>query len=70
MSKGRCPTVAYCIIIIRATQKKMMSKPVIRTEVGKYFFNSSVCSGQPKVPIGQSPEENQVSSTSGSCHTG
>ena len=60
------PTMAYCIIIIRATQKKMMSKPVINTLVGKYFSSSSVSSGQPSVPMGQSPEENQVSRTSGS----
>jgi len=51
---------------MRATQKKMMSNPVIRTEVGKYFFSSSVSSGQPRVPMGQRPEENQVSRTSGS----
>ena len=40
------------------------------TEVGKYFLSSSVSSGQPSVPIGQRPEENQVSSTSGSRHIG
>ncbi len=66
MSNGRCPVTAYCIMIIRATQKKMMSKPVIRVEVGKYLRIASVSSGQPSVPMGQRPEENQVSRTSGS----
>ncbi len=59
-----------CIIIIRATQKKRMSCPVMRVEVGKYFASSSVSSGQPSVPMGQRPEENHVSSTSGSRQTG
>ena len=62
--------MAYCIIIIRATQKKMMSKPVTSVEVGKYLRSASVSSGQPSVPMGQRPEENQVSSTSGSRQTG
>jgi hypothetical protein len=35
VSNGTSPTTASCIIIIRATQKKMMSKPVISVEVGK-----------------------------------
>jgi hypothetical protein len=64
--EGDLPTTASCIIIMRATQKKMMSKPVTRTSVGKYFFSASVSSGQPRVPMGQRPEENQVSRTSGS----
>ena len=55
------------IIIIRATQKKMMSKPVTSTEVGYQRASSLVCSGQPMVEKGQSAEENQVSSTSSSC---
>ena len=67
---SRSVSTASCIIIIRATQKKMMSNPVTRIEVGKYFANSGVCSGQPSVPIGQRPEENQVSSTSGSRQIG
>ena len=41
-------------------------RPVTRTEVGKYFCSSGVGSGQPSVPMGQRPEENQVSRTSGS----
>ena len=44
----------------------MMSNPVTSTSVGKYFFSSSVGSGQPSVPMGHRPELNQVSSTSGS----
>jgi hypothetical protein len=64
------PTTASCIIIIRATQKNRMSCPVTSTEVGKYFCSSGVGSGQPSVPIGQRPEENQVSRTSGSRQTG
>src|SRR6266403_135507 len=54
------------IIIMRATQKKMMSKPVTRTDVGYHVSRSRVFSGQPSVENGQRPEENQVSSTSGS----
>ncbi|CAB4763879.1 unannotated protein [freshwater metagenome] len=51
---------------IRATQKNRMSYPVTKTLVGKNFAKSSVLSGQPSVEKGQSPEENQVSKTSGS----
>src|SRR4051794_35541594 len=51
---------------MRATQKKMMSKPVTRTDVGYQVARSFVSSGQPSVENGQSPDENQVSSTSGS----
>src|SRR4051794_124029 len=54
------------IIIIRATQKKMMSCPVSITEVGYHVSSSLVFSGQPRVENGHSPELNQVSSTSGS----
>src|SRR5262245_43621507 len=54
------------IIIMRATQKKMMSKPVTSTDVGYQRASAGVRSGQPRVEKGQSPEENQVSSTSGS----
>jgi len=53
--------------IMRATQKKMMSKPVTNTLVGWKVASSSVSSGQPKVPKVQRAEENQVSSTSSSC---
>ena len=55
------------IIIMRATQKKMMSKPVTSTLVGYQVARSLVCSGQPMVEKGHRAEENQVSSTSSSC---
>src|SRR4051812_1153951 len=55
------------IIIIRATQKKMMSCPVSITEVGEKVDSSSVGLGQPSVENGQSADETQVSSPSGSC---
>src|SRR4051794_6683047 len=51
---------------MRATQKKMMSKPVTSTDDGRNIFASSVCSGQPIVENGTSADENQVSSTSSS----
>ena len=55
------------IIIMRATQKKMMSKPVTSTLVGvEALASSAVGSGQPSVENGHSAEENQVSSTSSS----
>ena len=52
---------------MRATQKKMMSKPVTSALVGieALQFRASR-SGQPKVENGHSPDENHVSSTSGS----
>src|ERR1039457_3010269 len=53
-------------MIMRATQKKMMSGPVTRSVVGQNFFNISVCSGQPIVANGHNHELNQVSRTSGS----
>ena len=55
------------IIIMRATQKKMMSKPVT-SDAGRVDSASSsgVSSGQPSVENGHSAEENQVSSTSSS----
>src|SRR3989344_2743794 len=52
--------------IIRAIQKKMISYPVSKTEVGWYISRSFVFSGQPMVENVQSPEENHVSSVSGS----
>ena len=55
---------------MRATQKKMMSKPVTSTEVGYHVRSSTVSSGQPSVEKGHRPEENHVSSTSGSWRTG
>ena len=61
-------------MIIRATQKKMMSKPVTSTEVGSATSkpSSPILSslGQPWVLNGNIAEENQVSSTSGSCRSG
>ena len=53
-------------MIILATQKKMMSYPVVKLSVGKNRFKSAVSSGQPRVENGQSHELNQVSSTSDS----
>src|SRR5262249_19396703 len=53
-------------MIMRATQKKMMSKPVTRTEEGRYVSSSLVLSGQPSEENGTSCDENQVSKTSGS----
>ena len=51
-------------MIIRATQKKIISNPVTRREVGKYFLYSAVSSGQPNVEKGHKDDENQVSKTS------
>jgi hypothetical protein len=53
-------------MIIRLTQKKIISYPVTRAVVGKYNFKSSVSSGHPRVEKGHSQEENQVSRTSSS----
>src|SRR5687768_14468709 len=58
---------------MRATQKKMMSKPVISTDDGTNCWNSchsfarsGVSPGQPSVENGHNADENHVSSTSGS----
>src|SRR5471032_907875 len=51
---------------MRATQKKMMSKPVTSTDDGRKALMSGVSSGQPMVENGISADENQVSSTSAS----
>src|SRR3954470_6167430 len=53
-------------MIMRATQKKMMSLPVTRTSEGRKVSRSGVLSGQPSDEKGTSCEENQVSRTSGS----
>ena len=53
-------------MIIRATQKKMMSLPVASTEEGRNAFMSGVSSGQPSEENGMRADENQVSNTSGS----
>ena len=53
-------------MIMRATQKKMMSKPVTSTDDGRNVASSCVCAGQPSVEWHHSAELNHVSSTSGS----
>jgi hypothetical protein len=57
-------------MIIRATQKKMMSKPVTSTRGRVEGLSRSVSSGQPRVLKGHSAELNQVSSTSSSWRSG
>jgi hypothetical protein len=61
-------------MIIRATQKKMMSKPVTSTVLGRKSCCSSaarpVVWGQPSVLKGTSAELYQVSSTSSSRVSG
>jgi hypothetical protein len=60
--------VKYTVVmIIRATQKKMMSKPVTSTDEGRNVRSSFVSAGHPSVEWHHSADENQVSSTSGSC---
>ena len=54
-------------MIIRATQKKMISPPVTRTLVGWNVSRSFVFSGQPIGEKVQSHDENHVSRTSSSC---
>src|SRR4029078_2029112 len=53
-------------MIIRATQKKMMSKPVTSTDDGRNVASSRVCAGQPSVEWHHNADENHVSSTSSS----
>ena len=56
------------VITIRATQRKMISRAVERTSVGKKALKvSASVSGQPSVANGHSAELNQVSRTSVSC---
>lgn len=55
------------IMIMRATQKKRMSRPVSSSAPGKKRCRSSPPVGQPKTEKGKRPLENQVSSTSSSC---
>ena len=57
-------------MIMRDTQKKMMSLPVTSTEEGRNTSRSGVLSGQPSELNGTSWDENQVSSTSGSRRRG
>ena len=54
-------------MIIRATQRAMMSRAVESRSVGKNASSSGCLSGQPSVANGHSAELNQVSSTSSSC---
>mmetsp|Transcript_20475 Transcript_20475/g.38934 ORF Transcript_20475/g.38934 Transcript_20475/m.38934 type:complete len:334 (-) Transcript_20475:592-1593(-) len=63
---GTLPVSARLIITMRATQKKRMSCPVSSSAPGKKSSRSGVCSGHPMVEKGNRPEENHVSSTSGS----
>src|SRR6266498_5825340 len=56
-------------MIMRTTQKKMMSKPVTSTDEGKKKRSSCASWGQPSVEWHHSAEENQVSSTSSSCRS-
>ncbi len=51
---------------MRATQRKRMSRAVESTSVGWNARSSGVSSGQPSVANGHRPDENHVSSTSGS----
>src|ERR1700693_5134736 len=53
-------------MIMRTTQKKMISKPVTSTELGRNTSSSRVFSGQPSVEWHHRPDENQVSSAWGS----
>src|SRR5271154_3347316 len=54
-------------MIMRTTQKKMMSKPVTTTEVGRNMRSSAVGSGQPSVEWHHRADENHVPSTPSSC---
>ena len=66
------PVNQVVVMIMRATQKKMMSKPVTSTldgrNVARWGFAASAFASpvQPSVEWHQSAEENQVSSTSSS----
>ena len=64
--KGISPVNFRVIIIILATQKNMMSKPVTSTSVGWNLSKNSLSLGQPSVEKVHSADENQVSSTSSS----
>ena len=60
---GTSPMKYSPIMIIRATQKKMMSYPVIeQIASGSSAAGPRCLSGQPSVENGHSPDENQVSS--------
>ena len=66
MSNGTLPVKCVVIMTMRATQKKMMSKPVTSTDEGRKCFSSGVSFGQPSDENGTSADENHVSSTSSS----
>ena len=63
---GTLPVKWRVAMIMRATQKKMMSLPVTSTSEGRKVSRSGVLSGQPRELNGTSWDENQVSRTSGS----
>ena len=71
-NNGEITMMCLVIITMRATQKKIMSKPVTSTEEGKYFCKNKFCSSFVLSPVqfsvenGHSAEENQVSRTSSS----
>ena len=67
MRNGTSPVKYTVVMIIRATQKKMMSKPVTSTDDGRKVSSSFVFAGQPSVEWHHSADENQVSRTSWSC---
>src|SRR5437762_9138791 len=54
-------------MIMRTTQKEMMSKPVTSADECRKKRSSCVCCGQPSVEWHHSADENQVSRTSSSC---
>ena len=60
------PTKRRPSITMRDTHRKMMSRLVIITWLGYQCSSSGVRSGQPRIENGHRPEENQVSSVSGS----
>ena len=66
--KGISPVNSSEVMTMRATQRKMMSRAVESTSVGKKALSSGASvSGQPSVANGHSAELNQVSRTSDSC---
>ena len=64
--KGTRPVNSSPIMIIRATHRKMMSRPVTSASVGYKARSCGVSTGHPSVANGHRALENQVSSTSGS----
>ncbi len=66
VSNGSLPAKRSPSITIRETHRKMMSRLVIITWLGYQWSSSGVRAGQPRIENGHRPEENQVSSVSGS----